>query len=129
VTTPLDPVTTYVEWLRQNSRIRDVGGMVQITLPFLDRHNDFIQIYVKPDGEDLVLTDDGYVLSDLKASGCNINTPERCALLEKIIQGHGIHLDQQELTARATPATLALRLQSLLLAMLALGNLSLSEGT
>lgn len=127
MTTPQDLVTTYVDWLKQNITIRQVDGWVQMSTPFLDRHNDFMQIYVKADGDNLVLTDDGYVLNDLAASGCDTTTPRRRELLENIIRGYGVHLDHDELTVRATPATFAQRKHSLLQAMMSVGDLFLTS--
>lgn len=126
MTTPLDLVTAYVEWIREHITVREVDGWVQVSSPFLDRHNDYMQIYVKAEGENLVLTDDGYVLNDLTASGCDIDTPRRRELLENIIRGHGVQLDHDELTVRATPTTFAQRKHSLLQAMLAVGDLFLT---
>lgn len=126
MTSPQDLVTTYVEWLRQNITVREVDGWVQMSAPFLDRHNDYMQIYVKADGDNLVLTDDGYVLNDLAASGCDLTTPKRRELLENIIRGHGIHLDHGELTVQATATTFAQRKHSLLQAMLTVNDLFLT---
>lgn len=123
-------VTTYLDWLKQNITVREVDGWTQISAPFLDRHNDFMQIYVRAEGETLRLTDDGYVLSDLHASGVDLTTPRRRELLEQIIRGFGIQLDQDELTATATKSTFAQRKHALLQAMMSVNDLFLtSRGT
>ena len=39
-------------------------------------NNDYIQIYVEQDGDDIILSDDGHTLHTLCANGCEI-TPNR----------------------------------------------------
>ena len=52
-------MTGYWSWLRSKTEVKDVGSWTEITTPYLDRHNDRIQIYAKVeiDGR-IVLTDD-----------------------------------------------------------------------
>ena len=37
----------YVAWLKDKSTLRQIDDWVQITTPYLDRHNDYLQIYAK----------------------------------------------------------------------------------
>ena len=60
----------YATWLRDKTSLRQVSDWVEITTPYLDRHNDYIQIYAKRTDGGLVLTDDGYTIDDLEQSGC-----------------------------------------------------------
>jgi len=123
VTDAHDLVTSYLQWHRQNITVRDVDGWVQITAPFLDRHNDHIQIYVRSDGDNFILTDDGYIINDLLASGCDVSTPRRRELLDQIIRGFGVHIADDELTTQATKATFAQRKHALLQAMVSVNDL------
>ena len=59
----------YIEWLRGKTSLRQVDDWIQITTPYLDRHNDYLQIYARRNNGCYVLTDDGYILSDLERSG------------------------------------------------------------
>ena len=45
------------------------AGVCEITTPFVDRHNDSLQIYLFQENGNYVLTDDGYTLSNLEMSG------------------------------------------------------------
>jgi len=36
----------YAEWIGEHASLRQVDGWVQVTLPFLDRHNDYLQVLV-----------------------------------------------------------------------------------
>jgi len=95
-------VDTYVAWLRERISVVDIDGVCEITTPFLDRHNDRLQIYVQPAGDRLRLTDDGYILGDLESSGCVLGTPHRRRLLQTILNGFGVREDNGELTVDAT---------------------------
>ena len=48
-------VNEYINWLKSGIKVADVGGVCEITTPFLDRHRDHLQIYVKHSGDDLIL--------------------------------------------------------------------------
>ena len=39
-------VDNYYSWLRERTQLKDLDRAVEITTPFLDRHNDYIQIYL-----------------------------------------------------------------------------------
>ncbi len=46
-----DLLDKYAQWLRDTSVLREVASeYVEVTTPYLDRHNDYLQIYVKRDG-------------------------------------------------------------------------------
>ena len=68
-------IDDYLFWLKDKTALREVGEKwVEITTPHLDRHNDCLQIYVKKDDKGYLLTDDGYIISDLKMSGFHSST-------------------------------------------------------
>ncbi|MEJ7608384.1 MAG: DUF1828 domain-containing protein [Bryobacteraceae bacterium] len=61
----------YRTWLKDKTTLREVNGAwVEITTPYLDRHNDMLQIYARRENSGFVLTDDSYTIHDLEASGC-----------------------------------------------------------
>lgn len=120
-------VTSYLDWLKQNITVREINEWIQISTPFLDRHNDYLQIYVRSNGEQLTLSDDGYVLADLISSGCDISTPRRRELLDQIIRGFGVHLEKDELLTRATKSNFAQRKHALLQAMVSVNDLFLTS--
>ena len=63
--------STYLTWLKSEITEVDLGnGYTEITAPFLDRHNDYLQIYVKELENSMYrLSDDMYTITDLKMSG------------------------------------------------------------
>ncbi|HET6248943.1 MAG TPA: DUF1829 domain-containing protein [Tepidisphaeraceae bacterium] len=122
--TPItDLIDQYAQWLRASTRVVQVGDAFEITTPFLDRHNDHIQIYVKQEDHRTILSDDGYIIADLRMSGCGLDTEHRKRLLASILNGFGVTRDGDELTAIAHNGDFAQRKHSLIQAMLAVGDL------
>ena len=122
-------VDAYLRWLRKNTSVTEIDGICEITTPFLDRHNDHLQIYVRRDNGTLVLTDDAYILNDLQLSGCNVDTPHRKQLLGSILAGFGVTRAGDELVARAQTSDFAQKKHALLQAMLAVNDLFATAST
>ena len=58
-------VDQYAQWVRDKSVLREINDQyVQITTPYLDRHNDYTQIYVGRENGGFVLTDGGARATD-----------------------------------------------------------------
>ena len=60
---------SYLSWLNGKLVASNVGEYIRIDAPFLDRHNDFITLYVKPENGGYLLTDDGFTIGDLLMAG------------------------------------------------------------
>jgi hypothetical protein len=116
-------MTEYANWLRDQTALRQVGPFVEITTPFLDRHNDHLQIYAKQDNGDFVLSDDGYIIEDLQMSGCKLDSKRREKLLQVVLNGFGIQLDGNQLKTRATRRNFAARKHALVQSMLAVNDM------
>lgn len=88
----------YIDWLNTKIAYKDLeAGTIEITTPFLDRHNDRLQIYAipLPNGE-IKLTDDGYILSDLMLSGFDLSgSKKRKQIFTTIINGYGVSLNNE----------------------------------
>ncbi|MGH2457697.1 MAG: DUF1828 domain-containing protein [Chloroflexota bacterium] len=113
----------YWAWLRDKTTLRQINDLVEITTPYLDRHNDHLQIYARRRDGGFILTDDGYVLQDLEQSGCRIDGQKRQGLLKMTLSGFGVRLDDQALEVRASSENFALRKHNLIQAMLAVNDL------
>lgn len=117
-------IEDYLSWLRDRTILRRVNDdWVEITTPYLDRHNDYVQVYVRRDNGGFTLTDDGYTITDLSVSGCDLTTPKRTRLLQTTLNGFGVRLHGDALTVRASPGSFALRKHNLIQAMLAVNDL------
>jgi hypothetical protein len=113
----------YWAWLKDRTTLRQINDWVEITTPYLDRHNDHIQIYAKRRDGGFVLTDDGYVLQDLEQSGCKIDSAKRQGLLKMTLNGFGVQLNNQALEVHASPDNFALRKHNLVQSVLAVNDL------
>jgi hypothetical protein len=114
----------YRNWLKDKTTLRELdGAWVEITTPYLDRHNDAMQIYARRDDGGFVLSDDSYTIHDLEASGCNLNTEKRQDLLKMTLNGFGVKLNNEALEVRATPENFPIRKHNLIQAMLAVNDL------
>jgi len=114
----------YRVWLRDKTTLRQINGeWVEITTPYVDRHNDALQIYARAENGGYLLTDDSYIIHDLKASGCNLHTEKRQDLLRMTLNGFGVRLQNEALEVHATPESFPLRKHSLIQAMLAVNDL------
>ena len=114
---------SYYTWLRDNTDLQAIDEFIEITTPFLDRHNDHLQIYVEPSNGGFMLTDDGYTIADLEMGGCQLDTPKRRDLLNMTLNGFGVRRNNDELQVTATEKNFSRQKHSLLQAMLAVNDL------
>jgi hypothetical protein len=113
----------YRVWLTDRTTLREVGeDWIEVTTPYLDRHNDALQIYARRENGGFLLTDDSYVIHDLEASGCNL-TEKRQDLLRMTLNGFGVKLNSEALEVHATAQNFPLRKHNLIQAMLAVNDL------
>src|SRR5438552_9473759 len=114
----------YREWQKDRTTLREVNGSwVEITTPYLERHNDALQIYARADNGGYVLTDDSYTIHDLETSGCKLNTVKRRDLLKLTLNGFGVRLNNEALEVHASPETFPARKHNLIQAILAVNDL------
>ncbi|HWQ37504.1 MAG TPA: DUF1829 domain-containing protein [Burkholderiales bacterium] len=113
----------YHAWLKDKTALRQVDDWVEITTPYLDRHNDYVQIYAKRGNGGYVLTDDGHTIQDLEQSGCKLESQKRQELLRMTLNGFGVRLDDNALQVHASPENFALRKHNLLQAILAVNDM------
>lgn len=116
-------IDAYVGWLRQGLSAEAIGESCELTTPFLDRHNDHLQVYATRHSGNIILSDDGYILSDLRTSGLEVDTPKRKMVLDSILKGLGVQVENEQLTVEASDANLGQRLHSLTQAMLAVNDM------
>lgn len=117
-------VENYINWLRDKTVLRDMNGWVEITTPHLDRHNDYVQIYVKfTDNGEIVITDDGQTIVDLEFSGCSLDTPKRKNMLDITLNGFGVHRRGDALEINATRDNFPIKKHNLVQAILAVNDL------
>lgn len=117
-------IERYLCWLREKTTLRELGDGVEITTPYLDRHNDYLQIYAfRAKNGDIVLTDDGYIVDDLEMSGCNLDGTTRQSTLQMTLNGFGVAMNGRALEIQTSIEDFASRKHNLVQAMLAVNDL------
>lgn len=116
-------IDEYIRWLRGGISVAQVGDVYEVTTPFLDRHNDHLQIFVRQEAGRTLLSDDGYVIGDLRHSGCTLDSEHRKRLLLSVLNGFGVQRDGDDLVAVAHNGDFPQRKHALIQAMLAVGDL------
>ena len=116
-------IDEYLRWLKQEFTLTDLEGACQISTPFLDRHNDAIEIYVEKKDGLLHLTDDGYTVRDLRASDMEFTTAKRKALLSSVLNGFGVKLEGEELFVESSVEDFPQKKHNLVQAILAVNDM------
>lgn len=114
---------TYHRWLKDKTALRQIDQWVEITTPYLDRHNDYVQIYAKRANGGFLLTDDGHTINDLEQSGCKLESPKRQDLLRMTLNGFGVQMEGRALQVHASADNFSPRKHNLLQAMLAVNDM------
>lgn len=121
-------IRQYLRWLESasNERLLD-SGWIELTVPFLDRHNDHLRVYAQENSGRLRMTDGGEIVRDLKEAGCDLLVSgRRNELLQQITSGLGTDFEVPagELCATSTNGDFGSKLHHLLLSMLAVDGLA-----
>ena len=119
-------IAEYLKWIKDNTVTKTVeeGKVCSISTPFLDRHNDHLDIYLLKTNDNLKLTDNGYTIADLKMSGFEINTPKRESILKTALNGFGVKMNgNDELYVDANPQNIGQKKHYLLQALLAVNDM------
>lgn len=121
-----DRISEYYSWLRDNTVIREdeTSGWFAVSTPFVGQFNDNIEIFIKREGQDILLSDDGETLVNLSLSGVDISkSAKRKAYLNKILLNYGITLIDGELTTKSSSFDFAQRKHSLISAIMEIGDM------
>lgn len=117
-------VDRYSKWVRENIDTRTIDGSCRIVTPFLDRHRDYIEVFVeqRPSGH-LLISDDAATINDLHTSGLSLTGDRRNEEVDAILHRFGVQRAENELRVEATEETFAQRKHDLLQAVLAVSDL------
>ena len=113
----------YYSWLRDKTAWKKLDKWTEITAPYLDRNNDYLQVYLTKADDGYFLTDDGATIDGLLAEGCALDSPKRQKLLKMTLAGYGVSEERGKLNVRATVDSFAFKKHSLVQAMLAVGDM------
>lgn len=113
----------YWSWLRERMLTQEVGEWTEITTPYLDRHNDYIQIYGRWTDGRIHLTDGGETVQDLLQSGFNFKSEKRQEILKFILAGFQVDWKDGEILVEADERNFALKKHNLIQAILSLNDM------
>jgi len=118
-------INSYTDWLKQEISVASFGQYTELTTPYLDRFNDYLQIYVKMNNDGtFTLTDDGYIIGGLIASGITFRKgSKRFNSLMRIAGNHNVSIIGEEITVNATLADFPQKKHLLVQSMLSIDDL------
>lgn len=112
-------IDDYIKWLKSNiTTYKFNNNVAEITLPFLNQINDYIQIYlIKGSNNQYILSDDGETINNLKMSGINLDTNSRAKILDKILKSYGAFIDNDAINIKFSEMNLPQSLNAMIQAM------------
>lgn len=116
-------IARYYEWLRDKTVFKEGKDIVEITTPYLNAHNDYIQIYLKKDGENYILSDEGETIAELEMYGCSLETGKRGKILNSVLQGFGVSQKNGAIQTTASVEDFPLKKHCLLQALLSVSDM------
>lgn len=118
----LDPIKLkekYISWIEDEITVNKIGEYLEVTSPFLDRYNDYLQVYARlEENNEIVLTDDSYIINNLQMSGIDINSSKRKQLLESFLKKYNVKLIGDSLVTKCGIEDFPQKLLFLMQAML-----------
>jgi len=120
-------IDDYANWLKSEITVAEFGEYYELTTPYLDRFNDYLQIYVKQDSNGVItLTDDGYIINNLHSSGFTLSASiKRRRMLEHIVRNYSLRFDEinNVITTTATAETFPSKKHLMVQAMLSIDDM------
>ncbi len=116
-------ISKYYTWLQEETKWRAFDEHIEITAPYLDRNNDYIQIYLQEIEKGYILTDDGATIEGLEMEGCSLDTGKRNNLMKSTLAGHGVDREDNSLVVSATEENFPLKKHSLIQSILAINDI------
>lgn len=121
-----DRITDYYKWLRERTKIRTdkTTGWSVMSTPFLGAYNDPLEIYLRKEGNNIEMSDDGATFDNLNLLGINLSrSQKRREWVEYILRNYGVTLEGNELRTIATVDNFPRKKHSLLCAMLEISEM------
>lgn len=99
-----DFTTQYLNWLKENiEECKLENDVYRITMPFLDRNNDNLDLYIQKNGDSFIISDDAFTINDLEMSGLDIFANERRKkVFNAILKSFAVNIKDKELYVEAS---------------------------
>ncbi|BFD46064.1 MAG: hypothetical protein DMENIID0002_07100 [Rickettsia endosymbiont of Sergentomyia squamirostris] len=115
-------LVSYHKWLEEKTTWKQLKDWVEITTPYLDCHNDYIQIYLKQQGDSYILTDDSWTIDDLSQFSSLPDSAKWQRFLETTLNGFGVYKNNNAIYVETNQQNFALAKHNLIQAILAVNN-------
>ena len=100
---PIKVKEDYIKWLEKEiTVVKKENEYLEINAPFLDRYNDYLQVYAKIEKNEILLTDDSYIINNLINSGVDISSDKRKQLLNSFAKKYGIEIKNKSLCIKTS---------------------------
>lgn len=122
-------ISDYYKWLRNRTGYStDEGtGWAVIHTPFIGLFNDSIDIYLRKEGDSILLSDDGETFASLSDIGINVSrSAKRREWLDSILLTYGIANHDGELVTKTTEADFPQAKHNLVSAILSICDLEVT---
>jgi len=118
-------INDYAEWLEKEISTAVFGEYIELTTPYLDRFNDYMQIYVRQNVDGTItMTDDGYIIGNLLSSGMSFKKgSNRQKMLDRIAMNYNVSIVGEEIMTTATANDFPQKKHMMVQAMLAVDDL------
>jgi hypothetical protein len=118
-------IENYTSWLRKEITVTAFGEYTELTTPYLDRFNDYLQIYAKQNSDGTItLTDDGYIVGNLISSGVSLTKgSKRRKMLEKTAAKFNVSIVGEEISTTVNAHNFPQKKHMMVQAMLAIDDL------
>lgn len=116
---PIELKEKYISWLEDEIAVNKINEYIEVTSPFLDRYNDYLQVYAKLENDnEIILTDDSYILNNLEMSGIDMRSSKRKQLLQSFLNKYSVKLEDSALVIRSNIEDFPQKILFLMQAML-----------
>ncbi len=116
-------VKRYMDRLYEDFRVDSDDEGCTLTMPYLDRHRNFIQVYITKTDSGVTLSDYGDTIRDLRICGLDIDTESKRQALNEQLNLFGIEIDGDELGMSSSWDDLPTLLHEFAQGILAIGGL------
>lgn len=119
-------INDYVTWLKSEITFGKIGEYYEITTPYLDSANDYLQLYIKQEGDTVYFTDDSQAINNLRMKGIRLNAKRR-EQLEHILLQYGAQLDGEAIVSKSFMADFPQKKHLFIQAMLRVDDIFVAQ--
>ncbi|ADU95988.1 Domain of unknown function DUF1828 [Thermovibrio ammonificans HB-1] len=119
-------IKSYYEWLTKKVDVIDLEGSdwILVGTPFENFLGDLIDLYIRIEGNEIIISDRGETLSNLEFAGVEISrSKKRKEIFESILLSHGVMSDGESIFVRATERDFVKRKHQLIQAILQINDM------